>query len=87
MHHELTTTRPGWGGPAVTAGAKVVGQHLVVGRPATPTLVQGPRAAWLQLGADVGLGLALADDHAALRRELATFDGETTLASTPPSPT
>jgi urease accessory protein len=72
VHHEVTTTRPGWDGPAVTAGAKLVGQRLVVGRPAPPTRVLGPRAAWLQLGADVGFAVALADDHATLRRELAT---------------
>jgi urease accessory protein len=81
VHHALTTTRPGWNGPAVTAGAKVVGQHLVVGRPASPTGVRGARTAWLRLGDDVGLGLALADDHATLRRELATLGGEPTLTS------
>jgi urease accessory protein len=77
LHHELSTAAAGWEGPAVTAGAKVVGQVAVVGRPAAPTRTPGPRAAWLHLADDVGLAVALADDHATLLRDLdvlATLD-------------
>jgi urease accessory protein len=78
LDHELSTTVAGWDGPAVTAGAKVVGHLAVVGRPVAATSVTGPRAGWLQLAADVGLAVALADDHATLRRHLA--------AARPPAP-
>jgi urease accessory protein len=71
LHHELSTARAGWDGPAVTAGARVVGQLAVVGRAAAPTLVRGPRSAWLRLADDIGLSVALADDHATLLRDLA----------------
>lgn len=70
LHHELSTERSGWDGPAVVAGAKVIGQLAVVGRPAAPTGVAGPRSAWLALADDVGLAVALADDHASLLRDL-----------------
>lgn len=70
VHHELSTVVAGSDGPAVTAGAKVVGQLAVVGRPAAATRVFGPRGSWLQLADDVGLAVALADDHADLLRAL-----------------
>jgi hypothetical protein len=73
LHHELSTAVPGWDGPAVTADAKVVGQLAVVGRPAAPTRVAGPRSSWLRLADDVGLAVALADDHATLLHDLATL--------------
>jgi urease accessory protein len=71
LDHELSTTLAGWDGPAVTAGAKVVGHLAVVGQPVAPTSVASVRAGWLRLGDDVGLAVALADDHATLRRDLA----------------
>lgn len=70
LHHELSTARAGWDGPAVTAGAKAIGQIAVVGRPSPPTAAPGPRSAWLHLGGDVGLAIAVAGDHASLLRDL-----------------
>lgn len=70
LHHAVSTAVPGWDGPAVTGGAKVVGQLAVVGTPAGATRLHGARAGWLQLDDDVGLAVALADDHARLRRDL-----------------
>jgi urease accessory protein len=70
LHHAVSTAVTGWDGPAVTAGSKVVGQVAVVGRPVAATAVTGPRAGWLQLDDQVALAVALADDHAQLRRDL-----------------
>jgi urease accessory protein len=70
LHHTVSTAQAGWDGPAVTAGAKVVGQLAVVGRPVGATTLHGPRAGWLQLDDEVGLAVVLADDHAQLRRDL-----------------
>jgi urease accessory protein len=49
LHHAVSTAVTGWDGPAVTAGAKVVGQLAVVGRAVEATTTRGPRAGWLQL--------------------------------------
>jgi urease accessory protein len=70
LHHTVSTAQAGWDGPAVTAGAKVVGQIAVVGRPVGATALHGARAGWLRLDDEVGLAVALADDHAQLRRDL-----------------
>lgn len=71
IHHEVSTAVSGWDGPAVTAGARVVGQLAVVGRgEVPPTEVVDGDAAWLRLEPDVGLGVVLAADHPTLRRTL-----------------
>lgn len=75
LHHALSTAAPGWDGPAVTACAKAVGQRIVVGASVPESVALGPRAVWQRLGPDVGLAVALADDHATLRRSLSSADG------------
>jgi urease accessory protein len=60
LHHALSTATPGWSGPAVTAGAKVIGQRAVVGCSAAPAEVAADgRSAWLHLEDDVGLAVSL----------------------------
>ena len=74
IHHEVSTATTGWDGPAVTAGAAAVGQLTVVGGgEVRGTATAGRHAAWLRLGPDVGLGVALADDHPTLERHLRTI--------------
>ncbi|MTV27430.1 urease accessory protein UreD [Nitriliruptoraceae bacterium ZYF776] len=85
VHQETSTALPGWDGPAVTAGAAVVGHRVVVGRPAPGRRVaDDSRAAWSRLADDVGLAVAVAGDHASLRRAL---DDVAPPRPTPPRPT
>ena len=71
--HGLDTGRPGWVGPAVTAGARVVGLLVVVG-PDAAGLPDGPvtdRVVVAHPAADLAVVSGVVADHATWRRILA----------------
>ncbi|WP_164710702.1 urease accessory protein UreD [Euzebya pacifica] len=75
--HALDTSLPGWQGPAVTAGARVVGLLVVVG-PDADALPDGPVAGRFAVAhpePHLAVVMGLAADHATWRRTLAQVLG------------
>lgn len=73
LHNAVGTHDPGWAGPAVTAGARVVATVLHVG-PSSDTLTPscGPGCAVARLGPDVVLASSLGQDRRSATAALGT---------------
>lgn len=72
VHHEVSTARPGWDAPSVTAGARALGHLAAVGVAVEDpgACAPGAQATRFDLGDQVQVVVAMAQNHARLRAAL-----------------